>query len=102
MAAYKQAKTSTNGDSEIAIQDALKGATSVPLETATKAREVGDIVASLKPITNPNMASDLTVAGALVSAAIVGALANVDSNLGSIKDKDFVDEVRSRVTQLQR
>jgi len=102
MAAYKQAKTSTNRDGEIAIQDALKGATSVPLETATKAREVGDIVTSLKPITNPNMASDLTVAGALVSAAIVGALANVDINLGSIKDEDFVDEVRSKVSQLQR
>jgi glutamate formiminotransferase/formiminotetrahydrofolate cyclodeaminase len=59
-------------------------------------------VTSLKPITNPNMASDLTVAGALVSAAIVGALANVDINLGSIKDEDFVDEVRSKVAQLQR
>ena len=102
MAAYRQAKTVSDGEGEIAIQDALKGATSVPLETATKAREVGDIVASLKPITNPNMASDLTVAGALVSAAIVGALANVDINLGSIKDKDFVDEVRSKVAQLQR
>ena len=102
MAAYKQAKTSSSGDGEIAIQDALKGATSVPLETAIKAREVGDIVTSLKPMTNPNMASDLTVAGALVSAAMVGALANVDINLGSIKDEGFVDEVRSRVAQLQR
>jgi formiminotetrahydrofolate cyclodeaminase len=42
------------------------------------------------------------VAGALVSAAIVGALANVDINLGSIKDSDFVDEVRAKVAQLQR
>jgi formiminotetrahydrofolate cyclodeaminase len=102
MAAYKQAKSSSDGGGEIAIQDALKGATSVPLQTALKAREVGDIVTSLKPITNPNMASDLAVAGALVSAAIVGALANVDINLGSIKDSDFVDEVRAKVAQLQR
>ncbi len=102
MAAYKQAKASSDGAGEVAIQDALKGATSVPLETATKAREVGDIVTSLKPITNPNMASDLTVAGALVSAAIVGALANVDINLGAIKDSDFVDDVRAKVAELQR
>ena len=74
----------------------------MPLETATKARQVGDIVTSLKPITNPNMASDLTVAGALVSAAIVGALANVDINLGSIKDGHFVDDVRAKVAELQR
>ncbi len=63
---------------------------------------MGDIVVSLKPITSPNMASDLTVASALVSAAIVGALANVEINLGSIKDEDFVDEIRSKVAQLQR
>jgi glutamate formiminotransferase / formiminotetrahydrofolate cyclodeaminase len=102
MAAYKQAKASSDGGAEQAIDSALKSATSVPLETALKAREVADLVASLRPITNPNMASDLTVADALARAAIVGALANVEINLGSLKDPDFVAEVRSRVTQLQR
>jgi formiminotetrahydrofolate cyclodeaminase len=81
---------------------ALKQATSVPLDTAQKAREVADIVATLKPITNPNMASDLTVADALARAAIVGALANVEINLSSLKDATFADEVRSKVGQLQR
>jgi formiminotetrahydrofolate cyclodeaminase len=84
------------------IESALKGATTVPVDTALKAREVGDIVDSLRPITNPNMASDLTVAAALAKAAIVGALANVEINLGSIKDADFGHEVRSKVAQLQR
>jgi formiminotetrahydrofolate cyclodeaminase len=72
------------------------------LETAQKAREVADIVATLRPITNPNMASDLTVADALARAAIVGALANVEINLSSLKDATFADEVRSKVVQLQR
>jgi formiminotetrahydrofolate cyclodeaminase len=48
------------------------------------------------------MASDLTVAAALASAAIVGALANVEINLSSLKDARFAGEIRSRVGQLQR
>jgi len=80
----------------------MKGATSVPMETAQKAREVNDIIATLKPITSPNMASDLTVAAALASAAIVGALANVEINLGSLKDARFAEDIRSRVVELQR
>ncbi|HSM88339.1 MAG TPA: glutamate formimidoyltransferase [Candidatus Limnocylindrales bacterium] len=100
MAAYKQARAS--GDGDAVIESALKGATSVPLDTALRAREVGNIVNTLRPITSPNMASDLTVASALASAAIVGALANVEINLGSIKDAGFAGEVRSKVAQLQR
>jgi glutamate formiminotransferase / formiminotetrahydrofolate cyclodeaminase len=99
MAAYKLAKTSNDG--EAAIETAMKLATSVPLETAQKAREVADIVSSLKPVTSPNMASDLTVASALARAAITGALANVDINLSSIKDAGFVDSIRSKAGALQ-
>jgi formiminotetrahydrofolate cyclodeaminase len=100
LAAYKLAKTSSDG--EVAIENAMKGATSVPLETAQKAREVGDIIATLKPITSPNMASDLTVASSLVNAVVVGALANVEINLGSLKDARFAEDMRSKVRQLQR
>jgi formiminotetrahydrofolate cyclodeaminase len=48
------------------------------------------------------MASDLTVASSLASAAIIGALANVEINLGSLKDARFAEDIRSRVMQLQR
>ncbi|MGC2697154.1 MAG: glutamate formimidoyltransferase [Candidatus Angelobacter sp.] len=100
LAAYKQAKTSSDG--EAVIDAAMKGATTVPMDTATRAREVADIIATLKPITSPNMASDLTVASALASAAIVGALANVEINLASLKDARFAEDIRSKVVQLQR
>jgi glutamate formiminotransferase / formiminotetrahydrofolate cyclodeaminase len=100
LAAYKQAKSSANGD--VLIDAAMKGATSVPLETAERAREVADIVASLRPITNPNMASDLTVAGVLAQAAVQGALANVEINLSSLKDAGFAATVRSKLVELQR
>jgi glutamate formiminotransferase/formiminotetrahydrofolate cyclodeaminase len=100
LAAYKAAKTS--GDGDAVIDTAMKGATSVPMDTAIKTREVADIITTLKPITSTNMASDLTVASALASAAIVGALANVEINLASIKDERFATEIRSRVGELQR
>ena len=80
---------------------ALKQATSVPLGVAERAREVAAITAKLGPITNPNMKSDLTTASALADAAITGALANVDINLGSIKDEAFVRQIRSQVSALK-
>jgi len=100
MAAYKQARSATDGDA--LIDSALKVATEVLLETAQKAREVAGVIESLRPITNPIMASDLTVGVALAEAAITGALANVEVNLGSIKDAGFVAEVRSKIGQFQR
>src|SRR5271165_5358836 len=63
MKAYKSAKESSNGDA--AISAALKQATSVPLGVAEKVVEVAQIANNLKPITNPNMKSDLTTAIAL-------------------------------------
>ena len=60
------------------------------------------IVESLRPITNPKMASDLTVAVALANAAIQGALANVEINLGDIKDEAFVADVRKRAAAARR
>ena len=99
LAAHKQAKASGDGDAQ--IDAAMRGATSVPLETAVKAREVARIVASLRPITNPNMASDLTVAEYLAEAAVRGALANVEINLSSLKDAGFAASVRSKMAAIQ-
>jgi glutamate formiminotransferase len=104
MKAYKAAKESA--DSGQAINDALQQATSVPLGVAEKAYEVARIAASLQPITNPNMKSDLTTAIALSRAALEGALANVAINLDSIKpesqeDEAFLSETRKRATALK-
>jgi formiminotetrahydrofolate cyclodeaminase len=97
MKAYKQAKSTRDEKSgEVMIEDALKGATDVPLGVAEKAHEVAQIVKSLEPITNPHMKSDLTTALALAHAAITGALANVEINLAALKDQAFAAEVRKR------
>jgi formiminotetrahydrofolate cyclodeaminase len=97
--AYKQAKTAAGGDG--LVTEALKGATRVPLGVAERAREVGRIVEGLGPITNPNMASDLTVARALARAAVEGALANVEINLESLKDESFTADIRKKTTALR-
>ena len=99
MNAYKAAKSSAEGDG--LIDAALKQATSVPLSVAERAREVAEIADKLKPITNPNMKSDLTTASALARAAIEGALANVDINLESLKDQGFVSEMRRKAGALK-
>jgi len=99
MAAYKAAKSAPEAEPQ--VETALRSATQVPLETASRAREVAKIIDSLRPITNPNMASDLTVGMALAQAAVTGALANVEINLTSLKDAGFVAGVRSKVAQIQ-
>ena len=96
MKAYKLSKGDPGG-ADALIDAALKLATEVPLSVAEKAHEVGRITENLFPITNPNMKSDLTTAQALSRAAITGALANVDINLGSLKDQIFTAEARRRV-----
>jgi formiminotetrahydrofolate cyclodeaminase len=100
MKAYKLAKESSNGDAGISA--ALKQATSVPLGVAEKVVEVAKIATNLKPITNPNMTSDLTTAVALAKAALEGALANVEINLDSLKEEAFVTETRKRAAALKR
>jgi len=100
MRAYKQAKEAADGDR--LIDAALKQATSVPLGVAESAREIAAIVEKLRPITNPNMKSDLTTAAALAHAAIEGASANVEINLESIKDAAFAADVRKRAAALRR
>jgi len=99
MAAYRQAKTDVQGGPAL-IEAGLKRATLVPLEIAGHADEVIRIAESLRPVTNPNMASDLTVGVALAEAARKGALSNVEINLALIQDASFVADVRSKVGAL--
>lgn len=102
MKAYNAAKSASDQKSgEALIETALKGATAVPLNVAERAYQIAQIARSLGPITNPNMKSDLTTASALATAAVSGALANVEINLASIKDQAFADQVRQRAVKLQ-
>lgn len=91
MAAYRQPK-STDAEKAArtaAIQDALKGATTVPLDTLRVCAAALPHARVVAEHGNPSAASDAGVAAALLQAAAAGAHANVRINLDSIKDEAF-------------
>lgn len=82
------------------IEEALKGACEVPLETAVhclRALESAEIVAKEG---NKNAASDAAAAAALAEAGLEIALLNVVANLRSIEDEGFKGECERRRREL--
>jgi glutamate formiminotransferase/formiminotetrahydrofolate cyclodeaminase len=102
--AYRAAKDSADGSKLIAA--ALREATSVPLSVAERLAEVRRIAEELRPITSPNMSSDLTTAIALARAGLEGALANVAINLDTLEKESteeggFVAQARRQAEALK-
>jgi formiminotetrahydrofolate cyclodeaminase len=99
MKAFKASKDSPDPSS--ATLPAVKNATLIPLGVAQKSREVKQWAGKLAPITNPKAASDLKVAEALATAAVTGAIENVEINLQDLADEAFVKQVRAKVSELR-
>ncbi len=97
--AFRKLKSDPSAQGEVVV--ALKHATNVPLGVAQNAHLTVTILESLRPITNPKMASDLTTGLALARAAREGALANVEINLADMEDAEFVAWVREKVAALK-
>jgi len=105
MKAYKAAREAGD-DGKALVISALREAAGVPLGVAERSAEIARIAEGLRAISSPMMASDLTTSVALAGAAITGALANVDINLGSIEspsveDETFVADARARAARLR-
>jgi len=99
MVAFKKAKDHPEAQAE--VDAAMKRATEIPMKVAEQAHETGQILAALRPITNPRMASDITVGLGLAKAAGDGALANVEINLADMTDTKFVAQMRERVAAVR-
>lgn len=99
VAAFKAAKENPAALEQ--MNAATRTATLVPLSVAEKSKEVAGIVEQLRPITNPKMGSDLTVAAAMARTAIEGALANVQINLDGFEDAGFVADVQGKVAKIR-
>jgi formiminotetrahydrofolate cyclodeaminase len=97
MAAYKlpQETSEQKTHREDAIQLALHGAATVPLEVARKAADAFERLGALRAISSATMASDVRVGRLMAAAAVHGALANVEINLESITDQKFAAGLRS-------
>jgi glutamate formiminotransferase/formiminotetrahydrofolate cyclodeaminase len=85
----------------IAIERALRGAAEVPMEVAESAMFLYELLGQLEAITPASMRSDLRVGRMMAAAAAHGALANVEINLESLTDAEFVSGMRARWTAVQ-
>jgi formiminotetrahydrofolate cyclodeaminase len=83
-----------------AIQRALIAATEAPLEVMRRAAEALEAAPVVSALGNPNASSDAAVGYALLEAALRGAQQNVEINLESLKDADYVSRVRKEAIRL--
>lgn len=103
MAALKLPKT-TEEEKEtrrMAIQDSLRKAALVPLETAKLAYEVMDYAELAIVKGNPNVVTDGQIALMMARTAVLAAGYNVKINLASIKDEEYVAKLSSELATLE-
>ncbi len=102
MAAYKlpRATEEEKKRRSAAIQEALKRAASVPLETLKAVRPLIESARKLIDKANPNCLTDTGVAVLLITAAAKGAAYNVRVNLSSISDEVFCKKCSREVDEI--
>jgi formiminotetrahydrofolate cyclodeaminase len=83
------------------IQVRLKVAADVPLATAENSSRTFSLANGLAKFANQNIISDLQTSAHLAYAATIGALANVEINLASIKDEEYNKETRAKVDEIR-
>jgi formiminotetrahydrofolate cyclodeaminase len=103
MAAYKlpQESDEEKRQRDDAIQSATRGAAEVPLQVAERSVALFERLGQLASIAAASMKSDLEVARLMASAAARGALANVEINLESIADANYVASTRAKSAALR-
>ncbi len=103
MAAIRMPKDSDEQKAErsAALQRATAEAAAAPLEVARRSTPLMDLAVEVVEKGNPNAASDGATAAAVLHASVLGALANVEINLGSLKDQELVARMRSEVAVIR-
>jgi glutamate formiminotransferase / formiminotetrahydrofolate cyclodeaminase len=103
MAAYKlpQESAEEKRQRDDAIQQATRGAAAVPLQVAERSVALFERLGQLASIAAASMKSDLEVARLMAAAGARGALANVEINLESIVDANYVASMRAKSAALR-
>ncbi|HEX8127952.1 MAG TPA: glutamate formimidoyltransferase [Pyrinomonadaceae bacterium] len=83
-----------------AVEEALKGAAAVPLEVASLAVQVGELLETLAELGEPAWLSDSATGAQLALAAVVAARYNVLVNAYEIEDEEFTGEHLARADDL--
>lgn len=103
MAAFKLPKSTEQerNNREGAIQEALIHAALVPLDVARDALKVIELAGKAVKQGNKNAVTDAAVAVMMARTAALSALYNVKINLASIKDTNFVEEIREEIKHME-
>lgn len=81
------------------IRNSMLGAAKVPYDTACHALDLLRLLPDLAALGNENAVSDVGVSGLLASAALKGAIFNIEINLNSLPD-DYGIEMREHLPEL--
>ena len=102
MAAYRMPRSTEEEKQarKAAMQERLKGAAEVPLQIAERCAQVVALALPAAEKGNKWAVSDAGVGALLCEAAMRSALLNVDINLASIQDADYVADMRKRAAEL--
>ncbi len=84
------------------LQQALKGATGPPMKMAELAKDVLDISRKCAKTGNKHAVTDAGASAILAEATTRTALLNVDINLGSIHDEEFVNRLSEKRNTLEK
>ncbi|MBN2598972.1 MAG: cyclodeaminase/cyclohydrolase family protein [Candidatus Thermoplasmatota archaeon] len=83
-----------------ALQNAMKQAAEIPLETARKCLQILDVALIVAEKGNKNSITDAGVSALLAQTGVQAATLNVRINLSSIKDEDYVQQVTTELQEL--
>lgn len=102
MDAYRQPKDTPEQKTarEKAMQSALVAAAEVPLEIAASCARIVDLAIIAAQKGNKWAVSDAGVGVVLAEAAMRGALLNVEINLASITDQEYIRRTRARMDEI--
>lgn len=103
VAAYRHPKNTDDEKAarKAAIQNAMRVATEIPLETMNACAALLRLQAVVAANGNTNAASDVYVAGLLARAAMQGARSNVDINLSGISDPAVAASLKAEADRYQ-
>jgi methenyltetrahydrofolate cyclohydrolase len=102
MAAYRLPKSTDEEKArrKQSVQDALKAATTTPLEVLRAAGAVMALARGVAAHGNRSAASDVRVALELLEAAAAGAAANVEINIVTLEDESFRKVMAAHIVEL--
>jgi len=85
-----------------AMQDGLKTAVRVPLNTAMQSYEAIEIAEIVAKNGNPNSITDVGVGAQSAYTGVIGGVYNVLINLKEIEDQTFVEEMKKKCAKLKK